>query len=166
MRSQECIRKEINEARGYYQDPNGKWHKPNGDFASNKEVGLPNGRPVSKNRTRGGRLGNESTRAQNREIAEYLKEHGYTIIGGGGMHQEEYLPGPNSGHRGSNYVDVTAIKGSETIRINTVDVCADGTPTVRENNAAISINQKTGGNIILIPKGKGIGNLAQILGLN
>ena len=26
---------------GYYQDANGQWHRPNGQFASNAEVGLP-----------------------------------------------------------------------------------------------------------------------------
>ena len=26
---------------GYYQDANGRWHRPNGQFASNTEVGLP-----------------------------------------------------------------------------------------------------------------------------
>lgn len=26
---------------GYYQDATGKWHRPNGRFASNAEVGLP-----------------------------------------------------------------------------------------------------------------------------
>ncbi|TNO98509.1 GH-E family nuclease [Bacillus sp. CD3-1a] len=27
--------------KGYYQDVNGKWHRPDGGYASNKEVGLP-----------------------------------------------------------------------------------------------------------------------------
>lgn len=27
--------------KGYYQDANGRWHRPNGQFASNAEVGLP-----------------------------------------------------------------------------------------------------------------------------
>ncbi|MGN0386181.1 MAG: GH-E family nuclease [Lachnospiraceae bacterium] len=26
---------------GYYKDANGRWHRPNGQFASNTEVGLP-----------------------------------------------------------------------------------------------------------------------------
>ena len=26
---------------GYYKDANGRWHRPNGQFASNAEVGLP-----------------------------------------------------------------------------------------------------------------------------
>ena len=26
---------------GYYQDANGRWHRPNGQFASNAELGLP-----------------------------------------------------------------------------------------------------------------------------
>jgi rhs family protein len=25
---------------GFYQDANGRWHRPNGDFASNAEVGI------------------------------------------------------------------------------------------------------------------------------
>lgn len=75
------------------------------------------------------------------------------------------MKGLDGGVRGSNYVDVTAVKGNQTVRINTVDVYADGTPTKRELNAAKLINQKTEGerNIILIPKGKGIGDLPQIL---
>ena len=28
-------------SKGYYQDANGRWHRPNGQYASNKEVGLP-----------------------------------------------------------------------------------------------------------------------------
>lgn len=38
------------------------------------------------------------------------------------------------------------------------------TPTIREQNAAQSINSKTGGTIILISKGTGLGELTNILG--
>ena len=40
LRSQSGIRDEINKARGYYQDSAGKWHRPDGKYASNAEVGL------------------------------------------------------------------------------------------------------------------------------
>lgn len=100
-------------------------------------------------------MGNEATRNQNKEIADILKENGYEITGGGGYQKEEYLPGPNGKRKGSNYVDITAEKDGIHIRINTVDTYADGTPTKREMAAAKSIDLKTGGSIILIPKGSG-----------
>ena len=148
---------------GYYQDANGRWHRPNGQFASNAEIGLPNKTTKTSNGTRGGRLGNGDTRAQNKLIADYLKSKGYIIIGGGTYRPEEYLPGPNGTHKGSNYIDVTAKKGNIIIRINTVDIDSNGKPTQRELDAASSINQKTGGQIILIPKGAGLGDLEKIL---
>ena len=117
----------------------------------------------AKSNYRGGRLGNEATREQNKEIATFLEEEGYTIVGGGGRTKEEYLPAIDGGRKGSNYVDITAQKGDDIIRINTVDVYANGTITAREQNAANMINQKTGGNIILIPKGSGLGKLPEIL---
>ena len=33
-------RGESGTSSGYYQDANGRWHRPNGDFASNAEVGI------------------------------------------------------------------------------------------------------------------------------
>lgn len=152
-----------NDTSDYYQDANGRWHRPNGEFASNEEVGLP-APSTSKGNQRAGRLGNESTRTQNSEIADYLESQGYTIIGGGGKGPEEYLPGPNGGTKGGNYIDITAQKGDKIIRINTVDTLADGkTPTPREQSAADSINSKTGEIIILIPKGAGLGELSNYI---
>ena len=58
--------------------------------------------------------------SQNKQIADYLEDKGWKITGGGGMHKEEYLPGPN-GTKGGNYVDITAEKNGQKIRINTVD---------------------------------------------
>lgn len=112
-------------------------------------------------RSTGGRLGNADTRTQNKELGEYLENSGYTIIGGAGVLKEEYLPGPNGARKGSNYVDITAEKDGAIIRINTVDTYADGSPTKREAKAAASINQKTPNDreIILIPKGSGLGDL-------
>lgn len=111
----------------------------------------------------GGRLGNAATRAQNGQIADYLESEGWEITGGGGRLKEEYLPGPNGGTKGSNYVDITATKDGQTIRINTVDTYKNGELTTREANAANLINSKTGGNIITIPKGQGIGDLPSLL---
>ncbi|MGA4464476.1 hypothetical protein ACPA2L_17620 [Bacillus bombysepticus] len=34
--------------KGYYQDVNGKWHRPDGGYASNKEVGLPEPSSITK----------------------------------------------------------------------------------------------------------------------
>ena len=105
----------------------------------------------------GGRLGNQSTRDQNKQIARELKKRRFKITGGGGELPEEYLRGPNGGTKGSNYVDITA-KHKDTgriIRINTVDTRADGfTPTTREARAAASIRAKIpeGDHLILIPK--------------
>ena len=116
-------------------------------------------------RKKGGRLGKEETRLQNKEIGEYLESEGYTITGGAGKYKEEYLPGPDGKRKGSNYVDITAEKDGEIIRINTVDTYKDGTPTKRELKAAQSINSKTpkDKNIILIPKGTGLHNLKEQL---
>ena len=82
--------------------------------------------------------------------------------------KEEYLRGAN-GTKGSNYIDVTAIKiidGEEvTIRINTVDTYKrTGNMTNREAKAAEAINikiQKMGKDpeLITIPKGKQLGDL-------
>lgn len=76
--------------------------------------------------------------------------------------------------KGGNYIDVTATKvinGEKVIiRINTVDTYKrTGNLTKREANAAEMINikiQREGLNnpeLITIPKGKGIGNLEEIL---
>jgi hypothetical protein len=111
----------------------------------------------------GGRLGNAATQAQNKQIADYLESERWTITGGGGRMKEEYLPGLNGGTKGSNYVDITATKNGQTIRINTVDTYKNGQLTTREANAANSIDAKTGGNIITIPKGAGLGNLPDAL---
>lgn len=150
-----------------YYDPNAKrWRDPeNGWFVPTptSQMNQPT-KPTAQTPTSGGRLGSPAVRAQNTAIGDYLNSLGYTITGGGGRMAEEYLPGPGPGTKGSNFVDITAEKDGVTIRINTVDVRADGvTPTTREQQAAKSIDAKTGGKIILIPKGAGLGNLPNIL---
>jgi filamentous hemagglutinin len=47
-------------------------------------------------------------RAENAEIAAELKDLGYTIAGGGGEAEEEYIQGAGPGTKGSTYVDITA----------------------------------------------------------
>jgi len=117
----------------------------------------------NKSISSGGRLGNATTRAQNEQISTYLEKEGWEITGGGGCLKEEYLPGLGGGSKGSNYVDITATKNGQTIRINTVDIYKNGQMTTREANAARLIDIKTGGNIITIPKGTGLGDLADLL---
>jgi len=105
----------------------------------------------------GGRLGSAPTRAQLAEIAQALQDDGWTITGGGGLAPEEYLPPAGGGRKGGNYVDLTATKNGETLRINTIDTISDGiTPTAREAAAAALIRSKIGPNdqLILIPKNK------------
>jgi RHS repeat-associated protein len=153
-----------------YRDVNDRWHDAiTGRFA----VG-PDG-PVTRVKTEntgvegagptGGRLGNADTRAQNKQIADYLESKYYEVIGGGSL-SEEYLRGDGKGTKGSNYVDITAIKNGQYLRINTVDTYSNGQLTLREAVAAESINKKTGGQIITIPKGSGLGELPNLLSLN
>ena len=46
---------------GYYQDKNGRWHRPNGKFASNEEVGLPPAGTKTSNGIHGNSLNNPNT---------------------------------------------------------------------------------------------------------
>ena len=102
----------------------------------------------------GGRLGGPATRAHVADVAKELRRRGYEITGGGGVRPEEYLPGPGGGRRGSNYVDITAVKNGRTLRINTISTLADGvTPSADEARAAAAIRAKTPGeHLLLIPK--------------
>ncbi|MFC5530163.1 RHS repeat domain-containing protein [Cohnella yongneupensis] len=110
---------------------------------------------VSEVASKGGRLGNQVTREQNREIAQKLESKGWEVTHGAGK-KEEYLPGPN-GTKGSNYPDITATKNGKTLRINTVDTRSNGQMTTREANNLNSIRQKTSGigsKTFAIPKKK------------
>ncbi|WP_440191627.1 RES domain-containing protein [Anaerocolumna jejuensis] len=42
-----------NAPKGYYKDANGRWHRPNGQFASNTEVGLTESRSKGSNKRSG-----------------------------------------------------------------------------------------------------------------
>ena len=106
----------------------------------------------------GGRLGSQTTRAQNSQIAQTLEDRGYIITYGGGKLQEEYLKPLNLGRKGGSYIDITAKHPRYgMLRINTVDVLKDGvTPTARElrNAARIREQIKPNGHLLLIPKTK------------
>lgn len=65
--------------------------------------------------------------------------------------------------RSLSFIDISARKGDITVRINTVDVYADGTMTNREAQAKKEIETKTGQELITIPKGAGLGDLPNII---
>ena len=113
----------------------------------------------------GGRLGTPDTRRLNSLIADILESRGWTITGGGGRLPEEYLPPINGGRKGSNYLDITAERNGNTIRINTVTTRADGiTPTTGEAAAAALISAKKPTDpLILIPKGTSDSDLGSFL---
>jgi hypothetical protein len=105
--------------------------------------------------TRGGRLGSAETRAQNAEIAADLRGKGYIITGGGGVRPEEYIRGAGPGTQGSIYVDITAVNKETgvTIRVQTIDTLADGSPTQREAAAAARIRAAfPNDTLTLVPK--------------
>lgn len=113
----------------------------------------------------GGRLGNPETRQLNNRIANLLKGRGWEITGGGGIEPEEYLPPLGSGRTGANYVDITATRNGQTLRINTVDTYANGLPTDREAAAAALISAKKPNDpLVLIPKGTSDSDLGSFLG--
>ena len=101
-----------------------------------------------------GRRGSPQTRLEIEAIGQDLESHGYKITGGDDNLKEEYIPGPNGSRRGSSYVDVTAKHPSMgTVRIDHVDVRADGFPTPRELRNAIRIGNDRNCFVCLVPKG-------------
>jgi molybdenum-dependent DNA-binding transcriptional regulator ModE len=98
--------------------------------------------------------GGLTTRAQNDAIREQLEEMEYQVTHGAGL-QEEWIPGPNGGAKGSTWVDITATKpGSPTIRVQTVTTLGDGvTPTPDEAAALIRIRARFPNDILIaVPK--------------
>lgn len=101
----------------------------------------------------GGRLGSQSTRQHVADVATEMESRGWNIAGGGGRFPEEYLPGPGGARKGSSFPDITATKDGNTLRVNTVDMYADGvTPTTREAGNATRIRSQTGEHLLLVPK--------------
>ncbi len=102
----------------------------------------------------GGRWGNGATRALNDRLATSLESDGYTITGGAGRASEEWFAGLGGGTKGGTFVDITATKGTGTVRIQTITTFADGvSPTAAEAAAAARIQAKfPNDTLLLIPK--------------
>lgn len=123
--------------------------------AGNVAKPLENASGLMPKKKTGGRLGNESTRKQNSEIADELQSRGWEITGGGGKMPEEYIPPVGGGRKGGSYPDITATKDGNTLRINTVDVKKNGKMTKREDTNAKRIRkQKPKDHLLTIPKKK------------
>jgi RHS repeat-associated protein len=99
----------------------------------------------------GGRLGKPETRALNRKVGDDLEADGFEVVGGGDRLPEEFIPGPGGGTKGSAWVDTTARKGDDVVRVQTVDTTKRGIPTPRELRNAGKI-LKVGDNVTLVPK--------------
>jgi RHS repeat-associated protein len=97
---------------------------------------------VEKVAKTGGRLGSAETRALDEAVAKGLEDEGYAVTHGAGRPQE-YIPGPGGARKGSAYPDVTAVKGDETVRVNTVDTTKNGALTSREHRSANKIQALT-----------------------
>jgi hypothetical protein len=83
------------------------------------------------------------TRQHVSDVATEMESRGWTITRGGGRFPEDYLPGPGGGRLGSSHPDITATKHGRTLRINTIDTRAGGTPTPREAGNAARIRSQT-----------------------
>jgi hypothetical protein len=70
----------------------------------------------------GGRWGGTGVRQLNHRLASELEAEGWTVTGGAGRFSEEFIRGP----KGVAWVDITATKGTQTVRIQTVTTLADG----------------------------------------
>jgi filamentous hemagglutinin len=105
---------------------------------------------ISKNTLHGER----ETRLINDNIATQLEDQNFTVTNGAGRAKEQWIPGPGGGTKGGTWVDITATNGNSTVRVQTVDMMADGvTPTLREQAAAARIRQAfPNDTLILIPK--------------
>jgi len=101
----------------------------------------------------GGRWGSGATRALNHQLASQLRQQGFKLQGGG-FASEEWIAGPGGGTKGGTWVDITATRGTQTVRIQTVTTLADGvTPTAAEQAAADRIRAAfPNDELILIPK--------------
>ncbi|WP_231952433.1 GH-E family nuclease [Paenibacillus sp. AD87] len=66
-------KKEQNVPEGYYQDTSGRWHRPGGGYASNKEVGLPEPSGLTKRLEYMGDTPGKSSRT-GKEVIERMKK--------------------------------------------------------------------------------------------
>lgn len=98
-----------------------------------------------------GRWGGNSTRQLNHTEASKLEGNGYKVTGGAGRASEEWIPGPSGSTKGGTWVDITATKGAQTIRIQTVTTMADGvTPIAFEAAAALRIRAAFPNDILIL----------------
>jgi hypothetical protein len=81
-----------------------------------------------------------------------IHDQGWDITHGGGK-SEEFIKNPFGYRWGGSYADITAVKGTTILRINTVDTYANGAPTYREIINATRIQAaKPNDTLWLIPK--------------
>jgi hypothetical protein len=108
-----------------------------------------------------GRRGTIETRAHIDQVRDdFLRANpNYRHVAGGTSRvtgekiREEYLPGADGGRKGGSYADLTFEAPDGTrIRINTVDVDANGAMTLRERQNFDRIHNQTGQTVIAIPK--------------
>ena len=95
------------------------------------------------------------------KAASKSEKGGWTVTNGGGRGSQEAIPDPawqpngKPGRRaGTVFPDITAEKNGITIRIQTVDVRAGGTPASREiSNLNKILQRKPGNPVYWFPKG-------------
>ena len=121
-------------SRGYYQDSTGKWHRPNGEYASNAEVGIaPNNSTNSTSSTTTGcpnPYGKKGGPAHQSTIASIQPSRS-----GGTMDYEKKYVTPD-GNKKYRYADAVEMNNGQVTSIHQVGkVNKDGTPVVRERQA-------------------------------
>ncbi|CAL4869718.1 hypothetical protein MMA231_04010 (plasmid) [Asticcacaulis sp. MM231] len=91
----------------------------------------------------GGRWGSNATRTLNDAIASDLESQGWRITNGAGRAKEEYFAaaGAKGTTKGGTYVDITATRNGQWLRVQTVDHFS-GVVTQREEAAAARIAEK------------------------
>jgi RHS repeat-associated protein len=89
----------------------------------------------------GGRWGGNRTRRQNSTIADTFVDAGYKVLGGA-YDKEEFIKGSGPGNKGGTFVNLTVTDGKQVIRVQTVDLTAEGKLTPAEESAAARIRAK------------------------
>ncbi len=99
----------------------------------------------------GGRWGGTATRQLNHAEATALERQGFRVTNGAGRGPEEWFAGPGGGTTGGTFVDITATRGGQTVRVQTVTTLADGvTLTPSEAAAAARIRARFPGDQLII----------------
>jgi hypothetical protein len=133
----------VHNCGGSRQAPSGQPHSTSCDCA--------NGAPPRIVRNTGGMRGSPATRQQDIDLQHELMDAnpGWTHVAGG-TRPQRVVRGPNGERR---FPDLTfeAEDGSR-IYAQTVDMDPDGTPTIREFENALDIEEWGRGPVIMIPK--------------